>query len=343
MKVSIIVPIYNGERYIRNCLDSLLQQSLDEYEIICINDGSTDNSQSILNDYAKRYPNSIKVYHTSNKGVWYARELGIQKANGQYIGFCDCDDKVSADMYKILYDKITSTHSDMAVCAYQRIDYLTNKILCIEMNRFGEQILSVQNNINILGIINTSLWNKMIKRDVLIKHIQFYNPPRIAEDMMLLLSIYPFMKRITFCDKPLYFYYIYNSSAMSKIQANELDHLMECMVQTKSYILNSFGTLWEPIITLFAFIHFGISILFRINLTDSNNFRLSYYKIKRWLNENFVIRNQFSYLRLNFKCSYNCLLLKPTIFLWIYKLGLFPIAIKCYCFLIKHIPIDIKW
>ena len=92
MKVSIIVPVYNTEKYVAKTLDSLVNQTLNSYEIIVVNDGSTDNSQEIIKEYTKKYPNLIQAYYKENGGLGSARNYGLQYAKGEYVGFVDSDD-----------------------------------------------------------------------------------------------------------------------------------------------------------------------------------------------------------------------------------------------------------
>lgn len=104
IKVSIIIPVYNTEKYLRKCLDSAINQTLKEIEIICINDGSTDNSLSILKEYANK-DNRVVVLDIPNSGVASARNFGIKKAHGRYIGFIDSDDWVDAGYFENLYNQ----------------------------------------------------------------------------------------------------------------------------------------------------------------------------------------------------------------------------------------------
>ena len=105
MKVSIIVPVYNSERYLSDCLNSLVNQTLSEIEIIAIDDASTDHSLEILIDYAAKYPRKVKVYkNDQNKGQGASRNIGMSLASGEYIGFLDSDDYVSLTMYEDLYN-----------------------------------------------------------------------------------------------------------------------------------------------------------------------------------------------------------------------------------------------
>ena len=115
IKISVIVPVYNTEKYLPKCLDSLVNQTLKDIEIIIVNDGSPDNSQKIIDDYVKKYKN-IKAFEKKNGGLSDARNYGIKKASGEYIAFLDSDDYVTVDMYEKMYKKAISQHFDMVVC-----------------------------------------------------------------------------------------------------------------------------------------------------------------------------------------------------------------------------------
>ena len=97
-KVSIIIPVYNVEKYIATCLDSLVNQTLKDIEVIVVNDGSPDNSQDIIDEYVKKYPKIVKSYIKENGGQGSARNFGLKKATVEYIGYVDSDDYVSTDM-----------------------------------------------------------------------------------------------------------------------------------------------------------------------------------------------------------------------------------------------------
>ena len=104
-KVSIIVPVYNTEKYLCRCLDSLVKQTLKDIEIICIDDASTDNSKNIIKEYEKKYANIKGYYLTINKGAANARNIGLNKSQGEFIGFCDSDDFVDEGYFENLYNQ----------------------------------------------------------------------------------------------------------------------------------------------------------------------------------------------------------------------------------------------
>ena len=123
MKVSIIVPIYKTEKYLKRTLDSLTNQTLDEVEIICVNDGSPDNSLQILKEYKEKYADkNIVIIDKKNEGVWKARIDGIKVATGEYIAFTDSDDYVEPDFVEKLYNNAKENSADIAICGFKRID-----------------------------------------------------------------------------------------------------------------------------------------------------------------------------------------------------------------------------
>ncbi|MEA4888121.1 MAG: glycosyltransferase family 2 protein [Clostridiaceae bacterium] len=121
MKVSIIIPVYNAERTLRRCLDSILKQTYKDYEIIIINDGSTDQSWAIMQNYAGKFPEAIRIWNQENMGAAAARNNGIDMSGGEYIIFIDNDDYIPADYVQCFVQKAESTQSDMVVGNYCRI------------------------------------------------------------------------------------------------------------------------------------------------------------------------------------------------------------------------------
>lgn len=118
IEISVIVPVYNMEMYLQECLDSLVCQTFSKLEIIIVNDGSTDKSQQIIEDYVYRYPDKIRAYKTENHGLGEARNYGMRKARGKYFGFVDSDDTIRPDMYEILYRAAVQNAADCVICDY---------------------------------------------------------------------------------------------------------------------------------------------------------------------------------------------------------------------------------
>lgn len=116
MKVSVIIPIYNCEKYLHKCFDSIVNQTFKNMEIIAVNDGSTDGSQAIIDDYAKKYPSIFFAYYQENAGQGNARNLGLTKATGDFLGFVDSDDWIDLDLYEKMVNKAESEQLDVVVC-----------------------------------------------------------------------------------------------------------------------------------------------------------------------------------------------------------------------------------
>ena len=116
MKLSVIVPVYNVEAYLDKCLDSLVNQTLEDMEIIVVNDGSPDNSQVIIDRFVKNYPEKVIGLKKENGGQASARNLALQYAKGQYVGFVDGDDWVDTEMFETMYNKALSEHTDIVIC-----------------------------------------------------------------------------------------------------------------------------------------------------------------------------------------------------------------------------------
>lgn len=159
--VSIIVPAYNAEQYIGQCMDSLVAQTLREIEIITINDGSTDKTGEILEKYAEKYEN-IKVYNQENKGLYKTREIGIGYAIGEYVGWVDADDFVKPTMYEEPYNAAVQNNSELAYCNYE---FYPSKIKTKEkwfrLYQGKKDVTFVERN--------SQPWNKIVKRELLNK------------------------------------------------------------------------------------------------------------------------------------------------------------------------------
>lgn len=116
MKVSVIVPAYNTKDYMEECLDSILNQTIDEIEILVVDDGSTDGTTDIIKKYEKKYPEKIKAFYKPNGGQAEARNVGLSHATGEYLGFVDSDDWIDPEMYLEMYDKAKSENADIVIC-----------------------------------------------------------------------------------------------------------------------------------------------------------------------------------------------------------------------------------
>lgn len=173
-KISVIVPVYNVEEYLKECLDSLVNQTLDGLEVIMMNDGSTDSSQLIMENYASEYEN-FKAYYKENGGLGQARNFGVKYATGEYIAFLDSDDYVAVDAYQKMYETAKKTGSDIVIGNVERFN--STKIYGSGLHKkvFRETILATHITKNPELIYDTTAWNKLFKKSFWDEH-QFQFP-----------------------------------------------------------------------------------------------------------------------------------------------------------------------
>lgn len=189
IKVSIIVPVYNTEIYLKECLESLVNQSLKNIEIIIINDGSTDKSSLIINEYKKIYKNII-VINTNNVGVGAARNLGIKKASGQYITFVDSDDFIEKEMYEVLYKIANNTDSDIVISG---INFYYENLEIFNDNKFENEIKyyyrkDILKNF-FMGNVSTYSWDKIYKRDIFcMNNLKYSEDTSTGEDIIIAIK-----------------------------------------------------------------------------------------------------------------------------------------------------------
>ena len=165
-KVSIILPVYNTAKYLEDCMDSLINQSLKEIEIIAVNDGSTDNSLEILKSYQARYPEKVYVYNTENHGVSSARNFGIEKACGEYIWFVDSDDYTEPDACQRLYDKVIRDNNDLVLFSRYDVDGTTGEKTANKTFHFNQNFKACNKAYEMVKL-SPFPWNKFIKKELL--------------------------------------------------------------------------------------------------------------------------------------------------------------------------------
>ena len=219
-KVSVIIPVYNVEKYLRECLDSVVNQTLKDIEIICVNDGSTDNSLKILEEYASQ-DSRIKIINQENQGAGAARNKGLEFAQGEYLSFLDSDDYFEPDMLKMMYDKSKLNDLDIVVVKSRQYDLLTNNFSNIE-TAFNVQFLPKKEIFNysdatdyIFNIFNGWAWDKLFKKDfILLNKIKFQNLPKL-NDMYFVYAALILAKKISIIDEVLITHRINISTQLS--------------------------------------------------------------------------------------------------------------------------------
>lgn len=215
-KLSIIVPVYNSDKYIAKCIESIISQKYENIELILIDDGSTDNSLTIMKKY-KDKDKRVFVYSNTNHGVSYTRNYGLEKSTGEYITFVDSDDYVDEDMYVEMINTLENEKTDMVICTYKKVIdesiSINNKMpKSKKLNGIDEAFTYLKNEqYNYIS----NIWNKIyLKKKIKNKFNENYY---IGEDLLFNCQYLLNTNTIYYMDKPFYNYTIQNSSLSHKV------------------------------------------------------------------------------------------------------------------------------
>lgn len=215
-KVSIIVPIYQAEKYLAECLNSIIKQTYKNIEIILIEDGCSDKSGAICDEYAE-IDERIIVCHNKNHGVSYSRNYGIKKAKGKYILFVDSDDTIDKHYVENFVNVITSYNYDIVVCGYEKIDLINNNKEKYLINKYDEIFSGLlKDDYCLLEPFLLTPWGKLYKTELIKKNnIFFPEDCNIAEDQIFNYQYLRLVKKYLFINKPMYKYFYRNVSSLT--------------------------------------------------------------------------------------------------------------------------------
>lgn len=213
VKVSVIVPVYNEENNIKACLNSIFAQTLKEIEVIVVNDGSTDGTKMVLEEYQKQYGNQIKVITKENEGQGKARNVGIKMATGEFLTFVDSDDTIDANMLEKMYEPLEEKKADVGVCDYYEI--IEGKPMRKKAIHQKTQDIKRDYIVSMAGPCN-----KLIRTELLKKHELYFLETGIYEDIAMIPLIGLYANQIIYMEEPYYHYYIRQGSSMRQSQFN---------------------------------------------------------------------------------------------------------------------------
>lgn len=341
-KLSIVALVYNLEKYLPRCLDALVNQTLQEIEILCVDDGSTDSAPQIIEDYQKKYPDKIKVFHKENGGEFTTRNYGLERATGEYVTFVDTDDYVESTWAEKLYNAAKENDADMAVCGFERIDLETNKVVAKNMHKYGNVVKEIVKDDDFVAFINPAPWNKVYKREV-IKDFRFL-PFRGFNDTMFLMTCYTKINKIAFVPDILYHYYLRYDSQIHTVNKQDVENLKKYLLEVKKvYIETKKYDEYKYILDLMAFLHLAVSVMYRASYDKNINIKEETKKTKEYLDENFPTWRKSPFLNLKYSIKKGF----KHIALWgvclMYKMNLQMVYIRLYRFMIDKLNIDIKF
>lgn len=335
-KVSIIVPIYNVEKYLKRCVESLINQTYKNIEILLIDDGSTDNSGKIC-DELERIDNRIKVYHKENGGLGSARNYGYKYAAGEHILFLDSDDYIELNTIENMMEY---SGYDIVCCGFDRVDEKTKKVYSQEMIKMPFDELEITDEtIMEAAFLSPSGWGKLFRKELL-SNIEFSEDKRAIEDTLFYLEVIPKAKKIKYIKKILWHYMVREDSLIMSITEEKADLFEKNLLEIKKkYIENNYNNAKFDFLTIQVFIHNCISIPSRLYTNKEINMNKRLKHIKRYMNDNFT---NWKKIKLKIEGRY---LKKIVIYILrkMYKLNIFIVFLFVYNFMINKLKIDIKW
>ncbi len=291
-KISIIIPVYNTEKYIERCIKSVLKQTYENIEIICVDDGSTDKSGIIL-DRLGNQDNRLIVIHKTNEGVTEARNAALEHASGEYIGFVDSDDYIDENMYEELVRVIEKNDVDIAACSYY-IACDTNVSEVVNCKPVPEGIQKIEDFLiyiyerDVYRGVAGYLWTRLFKSS-LIKNgegnllVPFKKEFLGADDIVFIADINMRCKTIRYIDKPLYYYYQRDGSIVhdERKQLNEL-----FWIKAYEYIIDRYSNAGERVLDIVKRMYVfrcGKLMEYAIQVDELEKAAVLRKKIKRYL------------------------------------------------------------
>ena len=272
--ISIIIPIFNVEDKLNKCIQSVINQTYSNLEIILVNDGSTDNSFKICKEF-ENSDNRIKLISIENNGVSNARNIGIKNAKGKYIGFVDSDDYIDNDMFEILYSNIEDNDADLSIIGYQ-IETINKKIIKnTNLNQYKKIEIMTQSQAYEKILDKNSFqgycWNKLFKSELL-KDILFDVNIYICEDLLFVCEYLKKCKTIVYDSKNSYHYIYYPNSSWNM----EYSPKWATILESYNRIINIYKNLDKNLESLIIYTYFKVNC----NLK---------YKIKKSKGKDYVI------------------------------------------------------
>lgn len=229
--ISIIIPVYNGERYLRPCIDSIVGQTYTEWELLLVDDGSTDGSGDICDEYAAEYE-QITVLHKKNGGQASARNEGINRAKGDFISFVDCDDWLEPDMYETMVGTLNREHADAIVCGYieeyphrQKAVHTDGQLTVYDSREALKQILQ--------GRIGSYLWSMLFRRDIVQEPMPDLN---LYEDHATIFKWISHAGKVAVLHQAFYHYRQLQSSSLHSYNPKKGNHFFLAIKERYHYV-----------------------------------------------------------------------------------------------------------
>lgn len=291
--ISVIVPVYNVENYIKSCIESLLFQTYSDLEIILVDDGSTDDSGKICDRY-ERQDNRIRVIHKKNGGLSDARNKGLDVANGDFIGFVDGDDLIHPKMFEILLYNSLKYDAEISACVIKRVSSIFDEKIENDINIYDQKVklLKREDSLKNIDIISVCACNKLYKRKMF-KEIR-YPVGKFHEDEFVIHELFFQSKKIVVTDQVLYYYIQRENSIMSAYNINKLYDAMEAYRKRIEFSKEKWQEVLPEILCNYSEYVKGEFFNNESKLTLENK-KLLRNQLKKVLNENKKIKIPYKY------------------------------------------------
>lgn len=231
--ISIIIPVYKVEKYLEKCIQSVINQTYENLQIILVDDGSPDNCGKICDEYAKK-DHRIEVIHKSNGGLSDARNKGLEIAKGEYIGFVDSDDYIEADMYEVLYNLLKQYNADVSICNFYTVSQEKIAIKNADNGIKEYTRIEILKEILLDNNIQSYAWNKLYKKD-LFDEIK-YPVGKKYEDMGTTFYLLEKCNKVVVTGKPEYYYINRQDSIVNNVTETTITDYIELIMQRYDYI-----------------------------------------------------------------------------------------------------------
>lgn len=250
IKVSVVVPIYNVEKYLPRCIDSLINQTLQEIEIILVNDGSPDNSQQIIDEYIKKFPTKVIGLLKANGGLSDARNFGLEYAKGEYISFIDSDDYVDKTFLEKMYNRAQETHSEIVVCGYYGVDEIEGTYKWFQKGNADIYNSNLSDNPTLIHQNSPYAWNKIYHRSLFEKTKIRYPKGWIWEDIPTTYPLLACANKIAKVDQPLIYYILKREGSITATYSRKMLQLFQSLelLNNRFKELDSFEEFYDELL-----------------------------------------------------------------------------------------------
>lgn len=344
VRLSVVVPCYRAEAYLPRCLDSLLAQTLEGIEVICVNDGSPDGTLALLRAYEAANPGVVRVVDKENEGIWSARWSGTDVARGAYVTYVDSDDYVEPSFARDLYETAVREGAEISVCGFRRVDEATGRTLSTEMAERHPSFDPADDPGRLIEI-NTAVWNKCFSRDLLGRMPRLASKPAALEDVSLCELAYLSARgRVAFTGTAPYNYLVHEGSAINSVTVEQVESAKPALLEVRGHY-ESGGASAELLASLdaVAFLHLGISMSFRLSCNPRVDLAGELRRTTAYLDGHFPTWRRSPYIGVRYALSHGATYQRLLAAQLFYRAHLMRPFLAAYRFYLAHSGRDLKW